>query len=210
MNTRMIDVNILAPSIAMRAGLRAIFEADARFAYIGEGSGVDELSGARFDVLVALPEALAREGLAALLVEQPEPFAVLLLSDDPADARLLQGLGLRAWGLLPPDAGEDELYAAATALHEGLLVGAPVLMRSLLAQMTGFSGAQEIVEELTPREGEVLELLTDGLANKQIAVALSISEHTVKFHISSIYGKLSAGNRTEAVRFGLKIGLISI
>jgi DNA-binding NarL/FixJ family response regulator len=71
----------------------------------------------------------------------------------------------------------------------------------------------EIVEEplhepLTARETEVLQLLAQGLANKQIAVALGISEHTVKFHISSIYGKLEVTNRTEAVRAGARRGLV--
>lgn len=64
------------------------------------------------------------------------------------------------------------------------------------------------IEALTEREQEVLQLLAQGLANKQIAGQLGISAHTVKFHISSIYGKLGATNRTEAVRIGLQIGLI--
>jgi len=61
---------------------------------------------------------------------------------------------------------------------------------------------------LTPRETEVLQLLAQGLANKQIALALGISEHTIKFHVSSIYAKLGVGNRTEAVRVGARQGLI--
>jgi DNA-binding NarL/FixJ family response regulator len=61
---------------------------------------------------------------------------------------------------------------------------------------------------LTERESQVLQLLAHGLANKQIALALSISEHTVKFHVSSIYTKLRASNRTEAVRAGVQRGLV--
>ena len=63
-------------------------------------------------------------------------------------------------------------------------------------------------EPLTPRESEILQHLAQGLTNKQIAWKLSISEHTVKFHISSIYGKLGATNRTEAVRMGARHGII--
>jgi DNA-binding NarL/FixJ family response regulator len=66
----------------------------------------------------------------------------------------------------------------------------------------------ELIEELTARESEVLQLLAQGLANKQIALALGISEHTVKFHISSIYAKLGVTNRTEAVTQGARLGLI--
>jgi NarL family two-component system response regulator YdfI len=66
----------------------------------------------------------------------------------------------------------------------------------------------QLIDPLTDREMEVLQLLAQGLANKQIAAKLSISEHTVKFHVSSIYTKLGVGNRTEAVRMGVRRGLI--
>jgi len=67
-----------------------------------------------------------------------------------------------------------------------------------------------LTEQFTPRESEVLQLVAQGLANKQIASVLEISEHTVKFHISSIYTKIGATNRTEAVRLGLQAGIISL
>jgi DNA-binding CsgD family transcriptional regulator len=66
------------------------------------------------------------------------------------------------------------------------------------------------VEELTPRERDVLALLADGYGNRLIAARLGISEHTVKFHLASIFGKLGASTRTEAVRKGLELGLIDI
>jgi len=69
-------------------------------------------------------------------------------------------------------------------------------------------GAPHTQGSLTEREVEVLDLLAKGLANKQIAAALGLSEHTVKFHVSSIYGKLNAANRTQAVREGLRSGWI--
>ena len=64
------------------------------------------------------------------------------------------------------------------------------------------------MEPLPERESEVLQLLAQGLSNKQIAVRLYISEHTVKFHVSSVYGKLGATNRAEAVRLGVQRGLV--
>ena len=70
--------------------------------------------------------------------------------------------------------------------------------------------ADELIERLTPRETEILEQLAQGLANKQIALELGISEHTVKFHVSSIYAKLGVTNRMEAVRTGLQLGLITL
>jgi len=66
----------------------------------------------------------------------------------------------------------------------------------------------DLAEELTPRESEVLQMLANGLANKEIAARLSISEHTVKFHVASILGKLGAGSRTEAVSLGIRRGIV--
>jgi len=72
------------------------------------------------------------------------------------------------------------------------------------------SPEDELLEQLTSRENEVLRLLADGLGNKEIAVKLSISEHTIKFHIHSILGKLGAASRTEAVTRGLRRGIIEL
>jgi DNA-binding NarL/FixJ family response regulator len=72
------------------------------------------------------------------------------------------------------------------------------------------SEAEPLVEQLTPRELTVLALVADGLGNREIGQELEISEHTVKFHLASIFGKLGASSRTEAVRRGLRLGLIEI
>jgi DNA-binding NarL/FixJ family response regulator len=108
-----------------------------------------------------------------------------------------------AWGILPLDASAEELLAAIHALSQGLIVGEPSLL---------FASEEELLASspLTDRETEVLNLLSKGLANKQIAIALGISEHTVKFHVSSIYTKLNVTNRTEAVRAGLRGGWIAL
>ncbi len=68
----------------------------------------------------------------------------------------------------------------------------------------------ELVESLTPRELQVLELVADGLPNKSIALRLGVSDETVKFHLGSVFGKLGASNRTDAVRLALRRGLIPL
>ena len=70
--------------------------------------------------------------------------------------------------------------------------------------------SEPLLEALTPREHEVLTLVADGLSNRDIAAALAISDHTVKFHLASIFGKLGVSTRTEAVQRGLRLGVIQI
>ena len=128
--------------------------------------------------------------------------ATLLLSDEQLNVRELSR-SFQVWGILPTDASAEELTAAVHALSQGLIVGTSTLL---------FESESEPISHgpLTDRESEVLGLLAKGLANKQIAVALGISEHTVKFHVSSIYTKLNVTNRTEAVREGLRGGWIAL
>lgn len=207
-----IRVFILAPTPALRSGLRALLEADEAIEVVGEAATPDSLEEfAGLDVIVLADDELPLEALASTLIESEPPPAILLLSEQPAAARPLAHLPLRAWGLLPPDVEEDELAAAVFAVHEGLLAASPALLQPLLGPAPARSGDEEaLVEELTPRELEVLELLALGYPNKQIALELNISEHTVKFHSSAIYAKLGATNRTEAVRQALRLGLITL
>lgn len=205
----MIRLAILAPTPALRSGLRALLAADERVEVIAEAASsgkLEELDG--LDVLLVAGLEFSPEAFRFNLEQTASPPALLLLSEEPQVARALASLPLRAWGLLPPDAGEEELLAAVFAVHEGLLTAAPALMQPLLGPATELGGVEELTEELTDRESEVLQLLAQGMSNKQIAARLSISEHTVKFHVSAIYGKLGVTNRTEAVRRGARLGLI--
>jgi DNA-binding NarL/FixJ family response regulator len=136
-------------------------------------------------------------------------LGLLWINDDLKAAQALRGLPLSAWGLLSSEASSEELIAAVHAIHQGLIVAPRVQLDSLWGKNPP-SETDELIEQLTPRETEVLELLAQGLANKQIALDLEISEHTVKFHVSSIYAKLGATNRMEAVRLGLQLGLITL
>jgi DNA-binding NarL/FixJ family response regulator len=109
---------------------------------------------------------------------------------------------------VPPDAPSEELGAAVAAVAQGLTVLPKTLAEGLLDEPA--TAVEELSEPLTAREGEVLGLLGRGLSNKMIARELHISEHTVKFHISSIYSKLGVSNRAEAVSQGARHGLISL
>jgi DNA-binding NarL/FixJ family response regulator len=202
----MTRVLLIAPIPAMRLGLRALL-ADAGLEIVGEADRADspELIDADADVVI---HASASATFPRPEADSVKQAAFLLLTDDPAALPALARLP-QAWGVLPLEAARDELLAAVHALAQGLIVGAGPLMRSLLEP-----GPRPLEDSESPplsdRETEVLGLLAQGLANKQIAGALGISEHTVKFHVSSIYTKLDATNRAEAVRQGVRRGLIAI
>jgi len=214
----MVRIGLLIPGTVLRRGLEAVLRdfpgvvIVASWGWLPDGIPVDEI-----DVLIVSGHEIDGEALLESLPESDRLPAVLLLGDDPGAVRPWIGLAFRAIGALPAEAGEEDLAAAVTALSRGLSVWDPDLMTEMQmadpvpAAAVGLSGlAAAAIEALTDRELEVLQLLALGYANKKIALDLSISEHTVKFHISSIYGKMGAGNRTEAVRIGLQKGLITI
>jgi DNA-binding NarL/FixJ family response regulator len=215
----LIRVAVIAPNRALRAGLGSLLSSNSQIELVGEAAELTEVLELApvMDVIVyAIPSSMDAPSPAKLLdglTEDEIRPAILLLVDKP-DEISLQDLSLPAWGLLPLDATPDELSAAIYALHEGLLVGAPHLMVGLFKSTRSPEAGQEggLLEgpqdPLTSRESEVLQLLAQGLANKQIAVSLGISEHTVKFHVSSIYSKLGASSRTEAVSIGARRGLV--
>ena len=212
----MIRVAVVAQALALRTGLRALLSDGELIEVVAEAASLAELETflANIDVLV-LAESRPPDGLNDLVVTRALP-AVLLLSDEVRAAQELAGISPHAWGMLSVEATAEELLAAVVALHEGLIVLSPLQLRgeAALNRLLGLSEgkvqglAEHLIEPLTERERQVLQLLAQGLSNKQIATALSISEHTVKFHVSSIYAKLGAANRTEAVRLGVQQGLV--
>ena len=175
----------------MRAGLRSLLSSDRGIQVMEETNEADVI------ITSASFNSFTNEEFYA-----PSPASILFLSNDPLDAREAARFQF-PWGILPLDASAEELCAAVHALSQGLIVGE----RSLLYPPEDEPNSNS---PLTERETEVLNLLSRGLANKQIASRLGISEHTIKFHVSSIYQKLNVTNRTEAVREGLRGGWITL
>jgi DNA-binding NarL/FixJ family response regulator len=209
-----IRVFIVAPSSVARAGLRSMV-ADAGFEAIGSTPDLASLDEAllesELDILLVdgLHDASVggRGGLA--LADVAEQAAVVLLADQPDQAQVGQAFrnGVRA--VLPREISTHQLQAALQAVAAGLMVVHPAEVSTLLPTPT--SSATEIAplaEPLTKREREVLQMLATGLGNKEIAARLVISDHTAKFHVASILGKLGASTRTEAVAIGIRHGLI--
>lgn len=113
-------------------------------------------------------------------------------------------------GLLPGNVNAEQFAKTLDAVASGLVVVHPARLQVPRSTENLAPGFLESVEALTSREREVLQMLAQGLGNKEIAVRLKISEHTVKFHVASILGKLGASTRTEAVSIALRRGLILI
>jgi two-component system, NarL family, response regulator YdfI len=165
------------------------------------------------DIVVLDSGSSADEVLSMVLESGGEPASstLVVLTDDPEKFLAADALhsGIRA--ILPRDASPEEIVAAIQASLAGLVVMHADDLDSLLgihAQRPSELDASERI--LTPRETEVLSMIAEGLGNKEIAAKLRISDHTVKFHISSTFAKLGATNRAEAVTLGIRLGLIMI
>ncbi|MEN4010755.1 MAG: response regulator transcription factor [Bellilinea sp.] len=207
-----LRVALLAPTGAIRAGLRVLLQSSERVEILRETNDPQDLAGGlEMDVLVI--HAASRPS--GDWLEHVAGAAVLLLIADRMDGEqpFPAGLWKRPLGVLPLDVEAQTLHAALDALAQGLSVAPPAWLNRLPGN-AGVNGTgtetQPGLEALTPREAEVLNVLAQGLTNKQIAHSLGISEHTVKYHISSIYSKLGAMNRAEAVRVGARRGWIAI
>lgn len=158
-------------------------------------------------ILIDVRESDAQ--FASTLVKRTDVAVVALVDDADKDwTRQMVRDGIL--GILPQNSSSAEIHSAIHAASRGLLVVEPELIRGLVGSGSSRNSgsALDLVEELTGREIEVLRMLAEGFANKEIASRLGISDHTVKFHISSILAKLSVSSRTEAVTVGIRKGLI--
>jgi DNA-binding NarL/FixJ family response regulator len=200
---------VVAPAPVTRAGLRSILAnaegTDVRV--VGEASSpTDSSELSEADVVLLANEELLEE--ASFAVAEDGTQALVLISEEDHAVSRLRSMQLRGWGVVPPDAPPEELAAAIAAAGQGLIVLPKAVTERLLHEPA--ASAEELSETLTAREREVLDLLGHGLSNKLIGRELHISEHTVKFHISSLYAKLGVNNRAEAVSRGARYGLISL
>jgi NarL family two-component system response regulator YdfI len=189
--------------------------AERRFEIVGSAVDLDSISGRLVDVepdvvLIETGADTQEEFLNALEdVEVAQEYAVILLSGQPKTAWLAKALRVGVRAVLPPEITPEQLRSALEAAAAGLLVIHPADLDSALPAAASVPAeAGELPEPLTRREREVLQMISAGLGNKEIAGRLSISEHTVKFHVASILGKLGASTRTEAVSIGIRHGLV--
>ena len=206
-----IRIAVLATSAVRRAWLESIVRSHTDFHLAGNfgvlASLVSFARNTELDVII-----IDSDSIRDLSFGPISEAAIVLLSevDDARSVARLLRIGVRA--ILSRESDPDNVLSAINAVYDGLVLLNTATAESL-AVVYGdqpLEGDDEVFEEITSRETEVLRMLAEGLANKEIAGRLGISEHTVKFHISSILDKLGASTRTEAVTLGIRRGLIPI
>lgn len=213
----MTRVLVLADSAVVRAGLQAMLREDGRFDPVPGDFPLTQLLRMNTQKSAAVPDVVLAEITGQRLASLPaaadglEGVPLVLLIDDLTRGELLRALHIGAHALLPRTAQPSEILAAIAAAAAGLTAFGPDELDLLLPAANGTEpGPEAELEALSSREVEVLALMAQGLANKSIADRLDISEHTVKFHVSSILSKLAASSRTDAVAKGLRAGLLVI
>jgi len=221
-----LDVLIHSPSPSRRDALRRVLES-AEVRVIGEAEPDATGEGLPGGAVTLLDGEEAMETLRE--TEDEWPAAVVWLVDQPDRESFdrVRRLDASGWTMLPADAGPERLRAAILAAAAGL-TAVPLEWRDELrratpghhagtdgkdSQLGDFVDADEdgdVRETLTGREAEVLEWMARGLSNREIGLRLGISEHTAKFHVASVLGKLGAHNRADAVRRGVRRGLVTV
>lgn len=228
----MLRAIVTAPTAALRERLRALAQsADVEIAgETGDAERAHALAISSDVLIVWGPPLLSRVadrldpevdedsladgivGVTAIVDREMTAYAVVAVTNDRRVVTTLETLPVRGWAVVLEDATRDELRAAIAAADAGMgampvewLARATPRDRALTWDGDGVAD-----ERLTVREQEVLEWLSQGLSNRRIAERLGISEHTVKFHITAIYGKLGASTRTEAVNHALRRGWLRL
>ena len=194
-------VFLVARDAGVREALRRRLD-PAVVTVVGESDRFRDARRSDVDVIVAesgVPTAAGGDDTAPMVI----------VGDERARRRPPAGGRARAWGVVPAAASRTELTAAVATVALGFIV-LPAAGAHRLDEEDGGRADIPVDEELTPRELEVLELLAQGLGNREIAGALGISEHTVKFHLAAIFGKLGVTTRTGAVRQVVRRGVLAL
>jgi DNA-binding NarL/FixJ family response regulator len=200
----------------VRDGLVAMLETQPDFTIVGQAAtGTEALalvSTTRPDVLLLDLEMPGLDGVGVLrgLTGAGERTRVIVFTVFDTDERIIAAVEAGAAGYLLKGAPRDDVFAAVRAVAAGRSLLAPVAASAVLRRVRGEAVGTSGAPSLTARERAVLEQMARGLGNKQIAAALGISERTVKFHVSSVFSKLGAANRTDAVMRAAQAGLISL
>jgi len=194
----------------VREGLVAVLETQADFEIVGEAADgqevMEKIADTETDILfldLAMPH---KDGVQVIehLQQQKSPIKVIIFTVFDTDERIITAIKAGAKGYLLKGASRQEIFQAVRVVSQGGSLLQPAIASKV------FQHISQEVAALSPREMEVLKLLSKGLKNSTLAQELFISERTVKFHVSAILSKLDVKNRTEAVQLAIKRGIIDL
>ena len=225
MNTGKIQVLILSPQLLFRLGVELALSSveDMKAASADEFNdgvpfAIDELPP---DVVILDIDAPSENGLevASYIKQRLPSIGIIMLTYNLDDTHLFHALKARAAACLDKDLTADQLIDTVRRVARGehpineCLTARPQVAEHVLHQFQELSKQYDtysVISPLTPRETEILNYMTQGFLNKQIAINLGISEQTIKNHVTSILRKLNANARTDAVVIAIKQGLVSL
>ena len=211
-----VRVVIADDQALFRVGLARLLEEDTRVAVVGQaGDGVEavELAGSlKPDVVLMdlkMPNLDGIDATRQILERNPE-VKVLLLTTFETDSLVIQALKAGAKGYVLKDSTLESIISCLVAVMNGERVMASRVANRVLEMLTGVRERNDSHDGLTGRELEILRLLASGRANKQIAYKLQISDKTVRNHVSNMYVKLNIGDRSQAVMYAIRNGLVEL
>ena len=214
--TRPVRVLIADDQTLFRTGLAHLLGEDPRVEIVGQaGDGVEATKLAatlKPDVVLMDLKMPNMDGIEATrqIVEADPSIKVMLLSTFDADNHVIQALKAGAGGYVLKDSRAEAVVSSIVAIMSGERVMAGAVANRVLEMLTGATTPKQFYDGLTAREIEILRLLATGMANKQIAFRLKISEKTVRNHMSNTYEKLGIYDRAQAVLYAVRKGLVEV
>ena len=214
--TRTARVLIVDDQTLFRSGLARLLDIDDRVSVVGEAvDGLDAVKLAatlKPDVVlmdIKMPNLDGIEATKRILSDNPK-IKVLMLTTFESDNHVIQALKAGASGYVLKDSQAGAIVSSILAVVAGERVMASAVANRVLEMLTGATTPKEFYDGLTAREVEILRMLATGMANKQIAYKLKISEKTVRNHVSNMYEKLDIYDRAQAVLYAVRKGLVEI
>jgi len=214
--TKAVRVLVVDDQTLFRTGLTSLLNEDERVEVVGQAvDGADAVKQAvrlKPDVILMDVKMPNVDGIEATrqIMEALPGSKVLVLTTFETDSQVIQALKAGASGYVLKDSSASAIISSIVAVMAGERVMASAVANRVLEMLTGTTTPKEFYDGLTNREIEILKLLANGMANKQIAYRLKISEKTVRNHVSNTYEKLGIYDRSQAVLYAVKKGLVEV
>jgi DNA-binding NarL/FixJ family response regulator len=214
--TRAARVLIADDQTLFRAGLARLLNEDSRVEVVGQAldgqDAVKQAAKLKPDVVLMDLKMPGVDGIEATrqITEADPGIRILILTTFDTDSNVIQALKAGASGYVLKDSTADAITSSIVAVMSGERVMASAVANRVLDMLTGATTPKQFYDGLTNREIEILKLLANGMANKQIAYRLKISEKTVRNHVSNTYEKLGIYDRSQAVLYAVRKGLVEV